>query len=96
MTSVLIKDIYSTSIWFILHSLTITTALTWNEVITKLINTYNSNLVKHHLIYAMVLTLFSVLLHITFGKYSHKPSDTELEDADNADETNKLTNNNNK
>jgi hypothetical protein len=92
MSSILVTDIYTTSIWFILHSITITTALTWNEAITRVLNTYNSNVVKHHFIYAILLTLVSVLLHITLGKYARKPSDTEDSDTNEVNEVKELKN----
>jgi hypothetical protein len=77
------REVYSVSIWFILHSLTITTALTWSDVINRLISSYNKNLVKYHFVYAIVLTILSVFLHITLSKYAKKPDD-ETEDIDKA------------
>jgi len=80
------KEVYAVSIWFILHSLTITTALTWSDVINRTISSYNKNLVKYHFVYAILLTILSVFLHITLSKYAKKPEDN-TEDVDEAVES---------
>ena len=66
------------SIYFLLHSLTLITALTWHSLIeSKLISVKSSRSIYYGIGYALIITMVTVLLHMILGKYMIKPSDSE-------------------
>jgi len=66
------------SIYFLLHSLTLITALTWHSLIeSKIINVKSSRSIYYSIGYALIITMVTVLLHMILGKHMIKPSDSE-------------------
>jgi hypothetical protein len=66
------------SIYFLLHSLTLITALTWHSLIeSELISVKSSRSIYYGIGYALIITMVTVLLHMILGKYMIKPSDSE-------------------
>lgn len=66
------------SVYFLLHSLTLITALTWHSLIeTQLVNVKTSRSIYYAIGYAILITMTTVLLHMILGKYMIKPSDSE-------------------
>ena len=66
------------SIYFLLHSLTLITALTWHSLIeTQLMSMKTSSSLYYAIGFAILITMTTVLLHMILGKYMIKPSDSE-------------------
>ena len=66
------------SIYFLLHSLTLITALTWHSLIeSKIINVKSSMSIYYSIGYALIITMVTVLLHMILGKHMIKPNDAE-------------------
>ena len=64
------------SIYFILHALTLITALTWHGLLDKYLEPMNTSKSLHlGLLYALFITLLTVVLHIILGKKMIKPED---------------------
>lgn len=72
------KETYSQTVWFILHALTITCALSWSNFVSKIFNSYSAKKsILYEFIYLIILTVVSVILHIKYGGRSEKPTDME-------------------
>lgn len=66
------------SIYFLLHSLTLITALTWHSLIeSQLVSMKSSNSIYYGIGYAIIITLITILLHLILGKYMIKPADAD-------------------
>jgi hypothetical protein len=66
------------SIYFLLHSLTLITALTWHSLIeSKLISVKSTRSIYYGIGYAIIITMVTVLLHMILGKHMIKPNDAE-------------------
>ena len=66
------------SVYFLLHSLTLITALTWHSLIdTQLVSIKSTRSIYYAIGYAILITMITVLLHMILGKYMIKPSDSE-------------------
>ena len=66
------------SIYFLLHSLTLITALTWHSLIdSQLVSMKSSSSIYYGIGYAIIITLITVLLHLILGKYMITPSDSD-------------------
>lgn len=63
------------TIYFILHALTLITAFTWHQLLQEYLETLKStsSTIRFTLIYALFITIFSVLLHLILGKYAKEP-----------------------
>jgi hypothetical protein len=66
------------SIYFILHALTLITALTWHGLLDKYLGALNrSDSIHVGIIYAIFITILTVILHMMLGKKMIKPSDAD-------------------
>lgn len=64
------------SIYFLLHALTLITALTWHSLLDKHLGALNTGKSLHvGILYALFITLLTVVLHIILGKKMIKPED---------------------
>ena len=65
------------TIYFILHALTLITAFTWHQLLQDYLGTLSSKqkALTFAFIYAIIITVVSVTLHIFLGKYSIQPDD---------------------
>jgi hypothetical protein len=64
------------SIYFLLHALTLITALTWHGLLeTHLGSLKSSNSSYVGLLYALFITVLTVVLHIILGNKMIKPED---------------------
>jgi len=77
-TKEILSDYKKYSIFFILHAFTLITAFTWHQLMQNYLESIKSrtkHIFKIALLYALFITSISVFLHVTFGKYSKRPSD---------------------
>lgn len=71
-----VSDYKGYTVFFILHALTLITAFTWHQLIQDYIGTFKSfNALKMSVVFTLLITFISVILHIYLSKYSKKPED---------------------
>ena len=72
----IVKSYKGYTVFFILHALTLITAFTWHQLIQDYIGSFkNINVLKLSTVFTLFITLFSVAMHVYFGKYSIQPDD---------------------
>ena len=75
-TNKLVSDYKGYSVYFILHALTLITAFTWHQLIQDYIGTFKKiNALKMSVVFTLLITFVSVILHIFLTKYSKRPED---------------------
>lgn len=71
-----VNDYKGYSVYFILHALTLITAFTWHQLIQDYIGTFKKiNALKMSIVFTLLITFISVILHIFLTRYSKKPED---------------------